>query len=79
MYASNNYQNFVFAKQVEGRKLLSDVNLFNQFPQILRSVSDIEKVVAFVDHCELCWGQNEERFLTYIQLKKGKIMNQSGE
>ena len=68
-----------FFTQVEGRKLPTGTNLFSQFPQTLLCVSDVESVVVFVDKCELCRGQNEEKFIAYIQTKEGKLKDHSGK
>jgi len=35
-------------------------------------------VLYFIDSCTLCRGQNDERFLSYILSRKGRIMDHTG-
>ena len=57
---------------------MSDLSIFHHFPPTLLSVCDVEKLIAFVDQCVLCRGQNKERYISYILQKKRKLMDHSG-
>ena len=64
--------------QVYGKKLASDIPLFSHLPHRMSSVDDIKLLLQYIDRCQLCCGNNDDRFLTYIQSKDGKIVNITG-
>ena len=63
---------------MEGKKLQSTMDIFRNVPQCLSSVKNVQTVIQFIDTCVLCRGHNDERFVSYIMSKKGKIMDHTG-
>ena len=63
---------------MEGKKLQSTMDIFSNVPQCLSSVENVQQVIQFIDTCMLCRGHNDERFVSYIMSKKGKIMDHTG-
>ena len=72
MHISYNYM------QMEGKKLQSTMDIFRNVPQCLSSVKSVNTVIQFIDTCVLLRGHNDERFVSYIMSKKGKIMDNTG-
>ena len=64
--------------KVEGKKLVTGVPALNGIPQHLVSATDVKQALATIDSCVLCRGHDDERFVTYITSKKGKIMDATG-
>ena len=52
---------------------------FNELPQLLTSVSDVELVIEVIDGCAVCCGHSDDKFIAYILTKKGKIFDSSGK
>ena len=67
-----------FLMKVEGKKLVTSVSALNGIPQLLRSATDVKQALTSIDSCVLCRGHDDQRFITYILSKKGKIMDPSG-
>ena len=64
--------------KVEEKKLVANVAALSGIPQYLMTAADIKHTLATIDSCVLCRGHDDQRFITYISSKKGKIMDQTG-
>ena len=63
---------------MEGRRLTTNVSALGGIPQFLMTAAEVKLALDVIDTCDLCRGQDDEKFITYILTKKGKIMDASG-
>ena len=56
----------------------STVPSLSKVPQCFTSVEDVRMLLNVVHSCHLCSGNSDDRFITYISEKNGKIMNAPG-
>ena len=61
-----------------GEEVSKKSNVFAGVPCLLQSVEAITDVVARLDHCKLCIGNNDQTFSDLVAWRDGKFVDQSG-
>ena len=63
---------------VLGSKLPSSCAILSSLPQIIGSMSHIKSILAYVDSCSVCIGNNDEKFHSLVTSRDGDFMDSSG-
>lgn len=70
--------NFEWNICIGDKKLLSSSPPINSLPCKITSLSVLKTVIQFVNSCEICAGNPDEKFRGLISARKGKFMDASG-
>ena len=58
-------ENFLWQLHVRGKTLDPHVSVLASFPALLTSVSDIERLLQYIDQCRICCGNPDDKFAPY--------------